>query len=385
MTTGAYSQLTAIIRAFEAKDADMSSLHAELAKLARALDQRGEQISALQDFENLLDGVRAARAGIEITPALKATSALRRLRKYDADGQGAALCLSMVIARLDAAASLAVGMGELDSSLAQVPLTEEAEGSIGSPVDDATRRNIAIYHREHERYYSWRGMLDAADIHGEANRLKTIGSLWTDEAPVAVPEADFSDPRMQAVGCVDLNALRAIAGIGILFMEGENEPAEIAGIKEKLRAMGPTWKRTGRWLAEKMDAAWSREFFLLERGPRDAAESRFGIIVTNSRISRQMSLGGRCLEIASDILDASDFRPAAIRANRTASGERILRAAWVLDLVAQLAARGAADLSENEMRWTRYLEVISTKVPSNVPSDKRAGRNARRPAILIAS
>jgi hypothetical protein len=361
VATEMYSELTAIVRALETRDGDLSFIHAQLGKLARSLDRLGTQASAQQVFEDLFDCVRAARASIEIAPALKAITALCRLPKRGADDRAAALCRDMVVVRLHAAASLVVGMRELDSAFAQVPSTDGSEVTIGRPVDEATRRNIAIYHREHERYYSWRSMLDAADICREANRLKTIGSLWIDEAPVAPPESDFSDPRMQAAGCVDLNALRAIAGIGILFMEGEKEPAEITGIKEKLRAMGPAWKGTGRWLAEKMDAAWSRESFLLEVDPREAAKSRLEIIVTNSRISRQMSLAGRLLEIAADIVDALDFRPAAVRANRTASGKRLLQAAWTLDLVAQLAARGAADLSENEMRWTRYLEVISTK------------------------
>jgi hypothetical protein len=363
VATETYSELKAIIHALEAKDGDLPSLQSALGNLARSLDRLGASVSAQQGFDELVDSVRAARASIEIAPALRAISALRRLPKRGTDGTAAAWCRSMVIVRLYAAASLVVGMRELDNSLAQTASTEESEVTIGNPVDEATRRNIAIYHREHERYYSWRSMLDAADICREANRLKTIGSLWADEAPAAAPEADFSDPRMQAAGCVDLNALRAIAGIGILFMEGENEPAEITGIRQKLRAMGANWQRTGQWLAEKMDAAWSREFFLLEEGPRVAAESRFGIIVTNMRVSRQMSLSGHLLEAAADILGAIDFRPAAVRANRTTSGARLLQAAWMLDAVAQLVAREAADLSENEMRWTRYLEVISTKQP----------------------
>jgi hypothetical protein len=96
--------------------------------------------------------------------------------------------------------------------------------------------NIATYHREHERYYTVQKYEQAAELAREANKLKVVADTWLasgKRAPL-YPETDFDQPAFRPAGCDDLNALSAIASIGILFMEGQGEPTEIRCSKRSL-------------------------------------------------------------------------------------------------------------------------------------------------------
>ncbi|MGH7390368.1 MAG: hypothetical protein ACREM3_13060 [Candidatus Rokuibacteriota bacterium] len=220
-------------------------------------------------------------------------------------------------------------------------------------------RNIAAYHREHERFHSANQIAIAADLAREANKLKVVADVWLrGDAARPTPGVDFSDPRYQAAGCDDLNALPTVAGIGILFMEGGGEPAEIRGLRARLRGMSFGMQAGGQWLAEKMDAAWEREAVLLTPELIDAAWPRFRTVCTNWRGSRDMMLAGKLLALVDDCLGKIDFTPAAIRADRRTAGRFLRAAGWMLDEAARLLARNGADLGENDLRWTEYLGVI---------------------------
>jgi hypothetical protein len=219
-------------------------------------------------------------------------------------------------------------------------------------------RNIATYHREHERYYTMSQLELAADLAREANRLKIVADVWLRGDATASGGVDYDDPRFQAAGCPDLNALPAIAAIGVLFMEGEREPAEIRALKGKLMGIGAGLAGAGQWLAEKMDAAWDRESVLLTPELVDAAWPRFQTIVTNWRGSREMQLVGKLLGVAVECLGRIDFSPAAVRARREHSARMVRTVGWVIDLAARLLARSAANLGENDEAWTQYLAVL---------------------------
>ncbi|HEV8439580.1 MAG TPA: hypothetical protein VGT40_15940 [Methylomirabilota bacterium] len=219
--------------------------------------------------------------------------------------------------------------------------------------------NIARFHREHERFYTMTQMAAAADLSREANKLKIVADVWLeDRSPAAEAQVDFSDPRYQAAGCTDLNALRAIAAIGVLFMEGQGEPAEIRGLKAKLRGMGVAMQASGQWLAEKMDAAWERESVLFTAELVDAAWPRFQTIVTNWRGSRSTMLAGKLMLLAVECLERIDFTPAAIRADRQRGGRYLRTAGWILDKAAQVLATSGADLADNDIHWTDYREIL---------------------------
>ena len=227
-----------------------------------------------------------------------------------------------------------------------------------SQSDREVLANIATYHREHERFYTQNQLALAADLSREANRLKVVADVWLKPASAPKPSVDFNDPRYQAAGCDDLNALSAIAGIGVLFMEGQGEPAEIRGLKAKLRGQAMAMQGAGQWLSEKMDAAWDREAVVFTPDLIDAAWARYATIVTNWRGSRDMVLTGKLMQLAVECLDKIDFTPAAIRADRATAGKFLRTAGWILDEAARVLARSGAHLGENDLHWTEYLEVL---------------------------
>ncbi len=228
-----------------------------------------------------------------------------------------------------------------------------------SSSDREVLANIAAYHREHERFYTQHQLAAAADLSREANKLKVVADVWLKPASVPHAGVDFNDPRYQAAGCDDLNALSAIAGIGILFMEGQGEPSEIRGLKAKLRGQAMAMQAGGQWLSEKMDAAWDRESVVFTPELIDAAWSRYATIVTNWRGSRDMVLAGKLLQLAVDCLEKIDFTPASIRAHRETAGKFLRTAGWVLDLASRVIARSASNLGENDLHWTEYQEIVA--------------------------
>lgn len=234
-----------------------------------------------------------------------------------------------------------------------------SEKEAGDATDFGVLRSIATYHREHERYYTAHSLAQAAELSREANKLKVVADVWLSDQPAApAPRADFADPRYRAAGCDDLNALRAIASIGILFMEGEGEPAEIRGLKARLRGMSMAMVASGQWLADKMEAAWERERVLLSPELIEAAWPRFQTIITNWQGCRTTALVGRLLALATDRLDRIDFSPAAVRSHRQRCGRDLRTAGWIIDLAARLLAQSGSALATNDLHWTEYRAVL---------------------------
>jgi hypothetical protein len=226
-------------------------------------------------------------------------------------------------------------------------------------------RNIATYHREHERYHTMSQLELAADLTREANRLKIVADTWDRTGPDAGDAGvDYADARFRAAGCPDLNAVQAIAAIGVLFMEGEGQPAEIGALKGKLAGIGASLVGTGQWLAAKMDAAWERERVLLTPDLVDAAWPRFRTIVTDWRGAREMELVGRLLGVAVETLGRIEFAPAAVRGNQAQAARMLRTVGWIIDLAARLLARSASNLGENDEAWTQYLAVLASARPS---------------------
>lgn len=364
-----YAQLSALARHLE-EQAPVADALAQAAAISAALDGfAAERMKSAHEAMTIAVGVRAALAVIELDPAIKALETAAELASA-APGTAVgprtvAFCIRIAHERVLAACGLVLGLPEIEAAKA-TPHQPPPPSFAGPRPAAAVLRNIATYHREHERFYTYYKMKEALDICVESNRLKTIATLWLDEAPPPALAGDFADPRFQAAGCVDLNALRAIASIGVLFMEGEQEPSEIRGIKAKLGHLSQSWSHSGKWLAEKMQTAWPRESVFLRDDSIDAAEPRFGTIVTNWRGARHTELSGKCLGLALEILSSLDLRPAAVRARRRESGRRLLDAAWVMDQAVQVTGRSACDLNENEVRWTRYLELTQAAQPSSM-------------------
>jgi hypothetical protein len=315
------------------------------------------------DAGHIQSGVMAKLSAIELHPARLAVETAARLRTARTEPKTLQLMLDFARKRLLAACTFAsdvpAGVALGGDAAAPVRPAATVADAAGAP-DIAILRNIASFHREHERYYTWHQASAAADLFREANRIKAVATAWLDDELPASPSGNFDDPRFAAAGCHDLNAIRAIGSIGILFMEGEQEPSEFLAIKGKLAAMGVHSSRSGNWLAEKMEHAWTRESWLLRDDLVEAAEPRFGTIMTNLCGARHVELAGRCATLALEIIGSLDLKPAGVRADVRGSGRRLLDAAWVLDSAAQVTGRAAASLSENEARWTRYLDVMAS-------------------------
>ena len=216
--------------------------------------------------------------------------------------------------------------------------------------------NIATYHREHERYYTVHKYESAVELAREANKLKVVADVWLsgDKALPSYAGTDFNLPQFRPAGCDDLNPLSAIASIGILFMEGQAEPAEIRTLKARLGAFGGGAVQAGEWLAGMMAAAWPRESVLLDERYVDAARPRYRTIATNWIGSLETILSGRLLILAVGHLNGIDFAPKAIRARKIESAQTLALVARIIGLAANLEATSGVDLSANDDCWTSY-------------------------------
>lgn len=348
---------------------DVTSLEQALALVrgvVRKCRVRGEAIASDMKHKELMSRILSARAGIELGPAAPAIETMLELLKRDGSPTAIDECRKIAVARVYAVAALLAPLEVEDPSETDVIQTRTDQNlspvsGLDQPINPAIAENIALHHREHERYYAWQRMTDASDLCREANRLKAVATHWLDSAASSVVAADYSDPRAQAAGCVDLNPLLAIGSIGILFMEGEREPAEIRAIIAKLRGLGSAWHSTGRWLSCKMDAAWARESVLLGSAPPEIAGARLRMVTVNWRGAGLMRLSGLLLEVAAERLVELELRPQTIRTDLRGTGKRLLEIGWLIDAAAQNVAREAAELSENDVDWTRYIEWMRSE------------------------
>ncbi|MBS0219367.1 MAG: hypothetical protein JSR91_01375 [Proteobacteria bacterium] len=361
MSNDIYARLMSVVSEIE-QDGFVSL--GPVAPLIRDLDGLADRhLAATCSAEDIRTGIMAKLAAIELDPASHAIeSAMATGRGPKTVGVMTAIARRKLVAACGHALELPEDI-ELPRPADKKTIPAVTSGAAKGAPTIGVLRNIAAYHREHERYYTWNSATEAANMFREANRLKAVATVWLGDQSspsLHLAAGDFTDERFAAAGCNDLNALPAIGAIGVLFMEGEGEPAEIRALKAKLRGLGPAWHGSGDWLANKMAHAWLRESVMLRDDWAAAAEPRFGTIVANWCGSRQMALAGRCATIALQILEGIDLRPAGVRADRREAGRQLLEAAWVLDGVAQVIGRSALDLSENDRRWTRYLDFLTT-------------------------
>jgi hypothetical protein len=307
------------------------------------------------------DEIRQAAAALSASACLR--PAARALADAEAMPRSAARIRSVL--RELACETLTQALGRMaplaGHSLALTGSAAAQDPSEGKTAGTATLShiaaldNIATYHREHERYYTVYKYERAAELAREANKLKVVADIWLAGRPAPhYPETDFGQPAFRPAGCDDLNALSAIASIGILFMEGQGEPAEIRMLKAKLGALGDGSVRAGEWLAGMMAAAWPRESVLLDDKFANAARPRYRTIATNWIGSLETILLGRLLVLAVNQLTTIDFTPRALRAAPKQAGEKLVLAARIIEQAARLEATAGVELSGNDQCWTDY-------------------------------
>ena len=151
---------------------------------------------------------------------------------------------------------------------------------------------------------------------------------------------------------------------GILFMEGEGEPVEVARIKRDLRTMGDDAIETGSWLTAAMERTWEAASALL--GYQDLADllgDRHRIIANDWQAASMSSLAGRLLRRAVDVLDAVDFTPAAVRADvgdTRADARYLYSTVELIDHAADLLSDSAGLVHDNERRWRLFHARVTT-------------------------
>jgi len=213
----------------------------------------------------------------------------------------------------------------------------------------AVVKNLSRYHREHEKYYSEAPLADAIGLQRTARTLIALAERWTSADPAAEPAPS------PFAGTPDLNDERAIETSGVLFMEGEGEPAEITRIKSELQGIAASSEQSGSWLAAAMEASWTMaEALLAYPQLADLLGERHRIIGNNWQNASTAQLVARYLRRAVTVMERVDFAPAALRKNLAgprSAPNYLYAAAELINRAADLAAASSVLTHENERRW----------------------------------
>ena len=244
--------------------------------------------------------------------------------------------------------------------------TREAGGTVtGSEPDQQSAllraiTNLAAFHREHEKFYASAPRELAVTLQRHARTLQALADRWSTVSPAhPVPFSPFE-------GAEDLNDPAALQLDGVLFMEGEGEPAEITQIKRDLRTAADANLAVGEWLTSAMSTSWEVATALLDIPElADLLGERHRIIANDWHAASMSALAGRVLHRAVDILDHVEFTPAALRADLAAARvapARCYSAAELIGYAADLASDSAGLVHDNERRWrvfrARTLDLV---------------------------
>lgn len=219
------------------------------------------------------------------------------------------------------------------------------------------RRAIGLSPCEHELYYSHAPLHDAVALQQVSRTLKALAGHWMTAAPAAPGHAN------PYTGCDDLNVQAAIETLGVVFLEGEGEPAEIARIKRDLATMADDHQQTGSWLAQAMESTWASAAALLRIDRlADLLGERHRIIAANWQNAALNTIIAHLLRRAEDILELVELTRAAIREDLRRDRlipRYIYSAAELIDRAADLLAEGSVLLHDSERRWRIFRERIA--------------------------
>jgi hypothetical protein len=217
--------------------------------------------------------------------------------------------------------------------------------------------NLSRYHREHEKFYAQAPLMSALALQRASLTLKGLADGWSEAEPETNPLAS------RYAGCDDLNVRAAIQHNGVLFMEGEDKPAEIAQLERELSALADGFEETGRWLSQAMEASWDAAGALLpfeQLAP--VLGERHRIIANDWQNAVVAPLIGQLIRRSLEILDCIDFAPAAVRedlGDARVYPSYLYSAAELLDRAADLTAESATLVHDNERRWRVFRQVVA--------------------------
>jgi hypothetical protein len=226
-----------------------------------------------------------------------------------------------------------------------------------------TMVNLSRFHREHEEFYAVAPREQAVAIQRDVRSLLALADKWAGTSP-AEPA-----PLNPYEGAEDLTSPVALQLRGVLFMEGEGEPAEIREIKRDLLRMAEDLRSVSDWLAAAMQGSWDAAAALLDFPEFASLLGERHRIISNDWQAAHLGAGaGRLLQRAVEILDRVDFTPKALRADL--AGARV--GPQLLYSTAELAARAADMLSdsaglvnENEGRWRAFHARVNEVLGSS--------------------
>jgi hypothetical protein len=227
-------------------------------------------------------------------------------------------------------------------------MTTTAHAAQSSPLLEAVL-NLSRFHREHEKFYASAPRERAVVLQRHARTLHALADRWSTAEPSDAP------PLSPYAGADDLNDPAALQLEGVLFMEGEGKPAELAHLIRDLRMTAEDYLGTGDWLAKAMQASWDIAATLVEiPGLEDVLGDRHRIIANDWLAAHTSTLVARQLIRAADILDKIDYTPAALRADLAGPRRAAAlahSAAEIINRAADLCSDSAGLVNDNERRW----------------------------------
>ena len=157
-----------------------------------------------------------------------------------------------------------------------------------SPLLDAAL-NLSRFHREHEKFTASSPRERAVILQRHARTLHALADQWSRAVPsTAQPLSPSPVPTTSTT--------RRAAARGVLFMEGEGEPAELAHLIRDLRTSAEDFSGTGDWLANAMQASWDIAAVLVDiPGLEDLLGDRHRIIANDWLASNMSNLIARLL------------------------------------------------------------------------------------------
>ncbi|MFI6445664.1 hypothetical protein [Kitasatospora sp. NPDC050543] len=221
----------------------------------------------------------------------------------------------------------------------------------------STMANLARFHREHEKFYAAAPREQAIELQRDARTLLALADHWS-----TAPRSDPS-PLNPFEGAEDLTAPAAMQLRGVLFMEGEGEPAEIGRLRRDLAAGADDLLAVANWLSAAMQASWDAAAALLDFAEfADLLGERHRIISNDWQAAHMSEGAGRLLRRAGEILDRVDFSPGALRADLAAGAlapKRLYSAAELVARAADLLSESAGLVHDNERRWRIFRARVT--------------------------
>jgi hypothetical protein len=243
----------------------------------------------------------------------------------------------------------------------------EAMTTTAPPMLFETVLNLSRYHREHEKFYAQSPLESAISLQRASRTLKTLADRWRRVEPAE------HHPGNPYAGCEDLNEPAAIQQDGVLFLEGEREPAELRNLKRDLATAADDFAATGEWLRQAMMSSWETARALLPQpGLADLLGQRHRIIANDWQNAALATLISRLIHRGLEILDQVELAPEPVRVDL--AGPRVVpsylySAAELLDRAADLCAESATLVHENEPRWRAFHARVSSLVDPDEPTN----------------